>query len=285
MDTDLLDIDTAIEESFSEPEPETDEKDVGKDEKDTVDAESEEKGESEKKSKDEPEKDGEGKKKDEEETGDDPAKEKPKPKRGDKRIDQLLHERSKLRRENEELRSQIKTKGPELPMQPDPKDYKDQREYDFAMGGWQKEVESAKAESGKQKERQIAQEADRYQARIRTEKVKYSDFDTVVSDISDIPITPELHDALGEEGSVDLLYFLGRNPAIAENVLSLKSHSQSRKLAEISMKVKSAAGKKKKVVSSAPKPPAKVGGGGASAKKDPGKMSPEEWAKYAGYKT
>jgi hypothetical protein len=283
---DLMDIDTAIEESFPtnedeevvEKDDETTEED---DSKDGDKSETEEEGEKEAEKEDEKEE--EKKDDDSEEEEDEKTEKKPPEKKArkenkvQKRFDEMTRERYQLRKENEELRRRLESREPEIPEQPDPKKFKNQRDYDFAMGQWQAKVEVIKHESEQREQTRIQNETQQYQAKIQSEKSKYEDFDRALQNIAHIDITPELHDALyHSDNATQLLYFLGKNPSIAEDVLSMSSHKQSRKLAEISIKLKNA-GKKKKVVSDAPKPPAKVKkGSGTSPAKNIDNMSFEE---------
>ena len=289
---DLMDIDTAIENSFPAIE---DEEIVEEDTPEENDKEDGEKSETEKEGDKKEKKDDEEEeeKKDDDSEEEDGEKEDKKPpikkKKTDKvqkRFDELTREKYRLRKENEELRRRIESKEPEIPKQPDPKEFKSQRDYDFAMGQWQAKVEGIKNESAQREQTRVQNEAQQYQAKIQSNKSKYEDFDRALQNIAHIDITPELHDALyHSDDATQLLYFLGKNPSIAEDVLSMPSHQQSRKLAEISVKLK-AASKKKKVVSDAPKPPAKVKkGSGTKPSKRWDQMTPEEWAKHRGYKT
>jgi hypothetical protein len=280
-DIDLLDIDAAISTSFPESEAGDDDKPPAKpDEGDAEDAEDDDDAE-------EPPKK-EGDEKDEGETleegdeKDDPKPEpKPKKSRAAERIEALARERSQLRRELEDLRSQINSRPPELPPQPQPGEYKTEREYAFAMGQYQAKVDGINAEHGKAEERRIERERITYQERIAKDKAKYSDFEQAVSGLGDIPISPELHDALYAcNNPADILYFLGKNPLIADQVLSLTGRQQTVKLAEISVKL-AAAQRPKNIKSAAPKPPEKPkGGASASASGYSENMSFDDHCRY-----
>jgi hypothetical protein len=299
MSTDLLDLDAAIESSFQtqkEPEDESLDGEYAGNEDKKGDAEDGKKIEGDEGGKTEgvddqdkgEKKEGENEVEDPEKKKITPAEKPPKPDRVQKRIDELTREKYQLRRELDEVKKQIELKEPDLPPKPDPKDYtfepknpeslkEAQRKFDFDTGKWQAKVDGIKENLEQRDAKRIELERSEYQSRIKTEKVKYPDFESAVNSISHIPMTPELHDALHiEDDATDLLYFLGKHPAIAEDVLSLPSHRQSRKLAEISIKLKLAQERKKVVVSKAPSPPAKVSGGGGG-KKDPSKMSAQEY--------
>jgi hypothetical protein len=275
-DIDLLDIDAAISTSFQadeEPQESAEETEAG-DEAGTA-----EDGE-EKPVKDGGEESDEGDEKDDQKPKDKPE-EKPKKSRAAERIESLARERRELRQQLAELQKQIRERPPELPPQPNPGEYKTQREYDFAMGQYQAKVEAAQAEHGQAEERRVERERTAYQDRILKEKAKHADFDKVVSTLGDIPISPELHDALyGCDNPADILYFLGKNPAIADHVLSMSGRQQTIKLAEISVKL-AAAQKPKNIKSAAPKPPEKPkGSSAATAGGYSENMSFEDHCKY-----
>ena len=283
---DLMDIDTAIEKSF----PTIDDEEIVEDEEKTTEEDNSEDGDKSETEEEGDKKEKKGDEEEEEEKDDDseeedgekkektpPVKKAKKENKVQKRFDEMTRERYQLRKENEELRRRLESREPEIPEQPDPKKFENQRDYDFAMGQWQAKVEGIKEKTAQREQIRVQNEAQQYQAKIQSNKSKYKDFDRALQNIAHIDITPELHDALyHSDDATQLLYFLGKNPSIAEDVLSMSSHQQSRKLAEISVKLK-AASKKKKVVSDAPKPPAKVKkGSGTSPAKNIDNMSFEE---------
>jgi hypothetical protein len=285
MDVDLLDIDTAIEASFPEEPPEGDDKNQPA-EPGNDDAEDDEAGKpaakpAKKEGEDGEDEDGEEKPAEGDEKDDQKPVDKPKKSRAAERIESLARERSQLRRELEDLRKQIDSRPPELPPQPNPEDYKTERDYAYAMGQYNATVEGIKAEHGKADERRIEREKATYQDKITKDKARFADFDKVVSSLGDTLITPELHDALyGCDNPADILYFLGKNPLIADQVLSMSGRQQTIKLAEISVKL-AAAQKPKNIKSAAPKPPDKPkGSGAATAGGYSENMSFEDHCKY-----
>jgi len=299
--TDILDIDTAIESSFpttEEPEIKTEEGKTAGD-KDEKAGKNEEKTEREDDAKVE-DADQDAKKEDDK-TGETPDKkavkpEEKKPDRVGKRIDELLKQRYELRQELAELRKKVKSDEPEPPKKPDPKDYtfdpknpdsvkEAQRKFDFDMGKYQAElksheekIESRAKESDAEEKKRIAGEQAEYAERIEEGKKAYPDYDAAFKNIADsFEMTEALHIALLEsKDPAGILWFLGKNPLLAENILSMNTTRQAIKLAEIDVKLAYAKERKIKKVSNAPAPPAKVEGGGGG-KKDPSKMSAQEY--------
>lgn len=304
MTVDLLDIDAAIDESFPTPENDTPEGDKPEEkteegnEKDGKDKEGDKKGEkdSQKPDKhDETDKEGDetGKKPDEKDT--------PSPKqKGDrvqKRFDEMTRDKYRLQRENEELRRQLDSREPDLPTKPDPHNYafdpNIKGSYEMAkakferdMGKWEAKVEGIKEEHSNRTLRKVEAEQTRYYSKMANQKSVFGNFDSSKRVLHDI-LTPEMHDALiHESNATDLFCFFGSHPQIAEEVFSMSGYQQSREIARIAMKLRNAVEGKKPKTTKAPEPPAKAPkGGGGTPKKDPSKMTPEEWAKDQGYTT
>lgn len=300
MSTELLDIDAAIEANFSATEEPaaTEQGESGTDEKD-----GEKDGEKKPEKKDDDEESAEadekdGGEKDGESTEKKTAPEK-KQNRADKRVEQLLKERYELRKELEEARSKIKPDEPQPPKKPEAADFKfdpkdpesvkeAQRKFDFAMGEYKSDlkahnekVESRKAETEEKEQKKINDEKAEYAARVESGKKEYPDFDECFKNIADsFEMTEALHNTLLEsKDPAGLLRFLGKNPLVAEKVLSMGNTRQAIKLAEIDVKLQFAKKNSVKKASEAPAPAAKVAGGGGG-KVDPTKMTAQQWHEH-----
>lgn len=301
MSTELLDIDAAIESAFSATEEQPAEAEKGESGADGK--EDGEGGEEKPSKKDDGEESAEADEKEgDEKDGESPEKKtapEKKQNRADKRIEQLLKERYQLRKELDETRSKIKPDEPQPPKKPDASDFKfdpkdpeslkeAQRKFDFAMGKYESDlkahnekVESKKAEAEEKEQKRIDSEKAEYAARIEVGKKEYPDYDECFKNIADsFEMTEALHNTLLEsKDPAGLLRFLGKNPLVAEKVLSMGNTRQAIKLAEIDVKLQYAKKNSVKKASDAPAPPAKVAGSGGG-KKDPSKMSAQEYHAY-----
>jgi hypothetical protein len=285
MDTELelIDIDGAIDESFpaqNEETTEENEEEGGEESKEKKEGE-EKKGsseEGEENEEEEGEEETEGKKK--------PDAKKEKPNRAQKRIDTLTRRNYELQRRLEEIERQSEQAAEELPPQPNPSEFKTQREYDFAMGKWQAEVAAAEKIKETSKTAKINGEISQWNAKITRDMSKYEDLADSYEEFKQLPLTPALHEAMyHEKDAAHLVRFLGKNLDVAERILRLSPTQQAMKFGEICTKMRAAENRKTNVVSNAPKPGKKLSGGGGASKKDPSKMSAEEWAVFRGYKT
>lgn len=274
METDLLGIDAAIEKSFpSQEEPNEPEKpDSSKD--DAEEGEPIEGEEKEEKSEEEDSDEGTEKGDETDKKADEqPPKKKEKADRFQKRIDDLTREKYEYRRRIEDLERRIEERPPELPPQPDPRQFAtadgqfDQRRYDFAMGQWQAIVNGINAEVEQRGQRRFEAEKEQARAKIAADKGRYEDFDATVRSIAFMRDTPELITALRTmDNATDVLYFLGKNPRIADQIDQMHGTEQAIQLATIGTKLKLATERKTKRVSSAPPPPAKVKGKGPTTR-------------------
>lgn len=294
---DLSTIDAAIEDSLTPiqeetetleseevPESEVEEESSEESDEGEGDGEKDEKGETDDDSEGEEDESGEDGEKEtgseEKDTGEsDPKKKKPRRNRYQERLDTLTRERYEAQARIEELEDQLFNKPPELPPQPNPTAFRDQqgnvdqRALDFATGKWQAEVDRINQEFAQREQRKMLKERERYHQKISKEKSIYGDYQTALRNLDDLPMTPELHTALlHDENATDLFCFLGSNRRIAEDVLKLRGHQQSLKLAEISQKLQAAKNRPKLKKSSNPPPTGKpkkgtVGKSGGTTKK------------------
>lgn len=267
MADEMMDIDGAIAESFSSSEDQSGEtgddlETIISDDNDGDDGQEGDDGESD---------GGDG-----EEQNKEGSEDKPKPKKNrlQDRINQLTRDKYELRQKLAEIQAEEESEEPELPQAPaapNPRHFSTQeaynkavRDYDFAMGQHQAQIRQINSQREQADVNRIETEKQTYQQKIAADKGKYKDFDVVIQSMAHVPLSEQLHNTLVMiDNPADLVYFLGKNPAIADGVLSLKGHAQTVKLAEISVKIKNAS-KPKNLVSEAPKPAGKVSGGGSS---------------------
>lgn len=299
MSTDLLGIDTAIEDSIPSQEVDTEVDDALENEEETDDNAKDDEGDDEGDEKQDSEKAGDDESDSETDENEPDKKETRYQKRTSQlqqNINDLTKQRYQLERENEEYRRASEDRKPDLPPQPDPNSYSykteeervaAQRQYDYDMGQWNSKVESINEQHSKRDEVRIQKEQQHYFAKMEKEPSVFGKYNDAVKSLENLKMTPELHSALQhEDNSADLFCFLGSNPGIAKTVLSMPGYQQARELAKISLKLSSAVDRQKNKKSKAPKPAAKTPKGkGPAPKKDPGKMSAEEWAKSQGYMT
>lgn len=205
--------------------------------------------------------------------------EKPKKENGvQKRINELTREKYEYRRRIEELERRLGENKPQLPEKPDPRQFRDERSYRDALIKYETTIEFMQKEREAEEQRYENERLHDVANKIQAEKSKFKDFESVVGSIAHIQMDEALTDVvLNDKNGIDVLYFLGQNPSIAEEISTMSSTKQARTLGIISAKLESR--KTGKLVSGAPKPPSKVAGS-AKKEKHPGEMSPDEYAKW-----
>ncbi|MEY4760399.1 MAG: hypothetical protein RLZZ200_255 [Pseudomonadota bacterium] len=115
------------------------------------------------------------------------------------------------------------------------------------------------------------------ESKIQEAVKKYTDFVDVVTapELPPIRNTPAFSAILDSEKGAEIMYFLGKNPARAHQIVSLSPVGQVREIGRIEASL--AAGT---AVSSAPPPPEAVGGTKGGGPKDPAKMSYSEFVEW-----
>lgn len=108
-------------------------------------------------------------------------------------------------------------------------------------------------------------------------RAKYTDFDVVAKNPA-VPITREMFEAAVGESLGEVLYFLGKNPDVADRISHLPPVQQAKEIGKIEDRLSAAPAHK---ATNAPKPPARVGGGGSSpARPDGQKIRAELHAEW-----
>lgn len=106
---------------------------------------------------------------------------------------------------------------------------------------------------------------------------KFPDFVEVVSgeDLPGIRDTPAFAAILDSEVGAEVMYYLGKNPVKAHQLVGLSPIGQVREIARIEQAIQSG-----KLVSSAPPPPETINGGKGSGPKTPEQMSYDEFVAW-----
>lgn len=124
-----------------------------------------------------------------------------------------------------------------------------------------------------------------FKEKVEAARDKFDDFDDVVGDLS-LPITEAMTDAILESDiGPEISYHLGTNPEECTRISELSPASQGREIGKLEAKLSEPPKPKtepKPKATNAPEPikPAAGAGGGGGARKDPGKMSMPEYAKW-----
>ncbi len=221
----------------------------------------------------------------------DATEEKHKKSRFQERIDNLTREKYRLKAELEALKQKLEKQEPDLPPQPDPKNYtfdsskpgdyeRALAQYNQDLGKWQAQVDLIKQEYQNREAKRIKEEQQGYMSRIMNQKSIYGDPNDAFETLKNLPLTQELHSALRDsDHPEDLFCFLGSHPDIASQILDMPSYKQIRTLAEIDIKLQEAK-KKKQFTQSKPKPQsAPKTEGAVSSEKSLEEMSQEEYEK------
>lgn len=206
-----------------------------------------------------------------------------------KRIDELTRNFRETQRDRDYWREQAVRQVPtEIPTVAAPKTLQD---FGFDEGKYQAHVISEAARlaaetAGKTLKQQQAQDA---AARRRSEFVqRETGFAKDLEDYYEVtrnptlPITPDMVEVINssEEGA-PVLYYLGKNPHVAETLAQLPPLIAARELGRLEGKLAADREKAKaKTVSQAPAPPPKIEATAAAVEKDPSSMTDTEFAKW-----
>ncbi len=222
----------------------------------------------------------------EEKTGDDEA-EKRRRSGFQKRINKLTREKyealkaaEEARRKAAELEAKISGSGLK---EPNPNDFDDYESYLKAHAQWVKEEvkrELAQQQSGQQStvDPDEIELADRVNNILIDAAARYDDFEEVVVQNTSLPITEEMVRVVSEsDQAADILYFLGKNPRIAENLSGLSGIALAREVGKLEATLRSGQpAKSRKQVTKAPAPINPTNDVGPS-EVDEDNLSIEEW--------
>jgi len=224
------------------------------------------------------------------EGGDDDAERKPKKRGYQKRINQLTKEKHEALRAAEEARKKAAELEAQLSggnSEPDQVDFETFEEYQQAYTKWLREdlKRELQSENGSPTEQLSPEEialADSFNNTLIDAEGKFDDFQEVVENMPALS-TEMLETALDSENAAEILYYLGNNPELANQLYELKGARLAREIGRIEAKIESGqvsvsqtSAPKKKQVTKAPAPisPTKEG---ATSEVDEDTMSTEEW--------
>jgi hypothetical protein len=204
-----------------------------------------------------------------------------------KRIGELTRKQREAERERDYWRKQAMDKAPEPEPEPPPVEVKTLEDFDYDEEKFQSYIfQQAKAEAKEAARQAYEEETQRttQQQRIRSFQGKEKEFAKGVEDYydyahSDIPVTQEMADLIAESDSgPSILYHLGKNPDIAENIAYLPPVQMAREIGRLEVKLSE---KPEKSVSKAPPPPPKVEGiDNAIPKTIKDNMTQDQWNEH-----
>lgn len=208
--------------------------------------------------------------------------EKPRRRRRRSRRDRALAE---LRRENEEIRRQLEEmRQSRRPAEPREQDFPDYSDYLRARDEFSREQgrREASAEAEKQREaaeRQRAQTAMQERARKFTEdgQAKYGDFFQVALNSDNFDPSPEVAQViLDSDRAVDVAYYIGKHPDVAERLEAMTPTQAAREIGRIEARLDQPTPKKPPA---APNPVKPVGSGNEPRRPNPETISTDEYIK------
>jgi hypothetical protein len=209
-----------------------------------------------------------------------------------KRIDELTRNRREAERDRDYWREQAMKKEPEKPVETVVEPVKTLADFDYDEGKYQEHLFSkARAEAVDEAKKVLKEEqSQQTTSRKVTEfRGKEADFSKSVDDYHDVVTNPSLSIsqpmadvAMEMENGPEVLYYLGKNPALADEIAHLSPLSAARELGRIEAKLSTKESGEK--VSKAPAPAPKIAAVEASTKLNPSKgesdkMTDADWMK------
>jgi len=204
------------------------------------------------------------------------------------RFDKLTREKYALKRDIEEKDKKIREleagsePSTQRPAPPDRFEYDDMEDYSKAMTLWKDKDDLWKNQRAKKENAALAYQQyeseifANFEKRAGAMRKKYSDFDDSVANfIPEMPDGKHMHlrdELLESELGPELGYYLAKNPKEVRRILSLLPRQITKEIAVLEQRFQTA----KKTRSSAPDVIVPIEGTEVS-RKDPSKMSDEEW--------
>lgn len=215
--------------------------------------------------------------------------EKPKGDSVQKRIDELTRKRREAERDREYWREQAMKKEPEKPAEAVEEPLKTLADFDYDESAYQQHLfakASEKAVSEAQKVLKAEQSQQTAQQKIAAFRSKENEFAKSVDDYMDVarsdslPVTQAMADVVTEmENGPEVLYYLGKNPDLADEIAHLPPLAAARELGRIEARMQ-AQDKEGKKVSEAPKPTPKIAAAEPAISKSVDDMSQKEFNEY-----
>lgn len=211
------------------------------------------------------------------------TEEKPKKKSGfQKRIDKLNARYADKEREAEYWRQQALKTAPKADPrvepaklataegEPQPETFDDHKSYVKALTKWETKQLLAEERQGQERSRlqtEQANQAKTYSERAKVFSEAHPDFDDVIAEVGEMPISPTVQAILlSSENGPAMAYELAKNPEEARRILGLSPLQAALEMGVLKSRIASKASAEKKQetkrVTSAPSPLAPVGGGG-----------------------
>lgn len=211
----------------------------------------------------------------------------PKKNHDQRRWERLLNERAEFKAKVELYERQQQAQQTQTPDsgRPARENFGSDEDYVDALTDWKLEQKWAPMQQ-KMAEQQRAQQLDvEWDSKLARAKTEYSDFDDVLSDAQDIPITQVMAQTIkSSDVGADLAYFLGKDPDYAVKISRMDPLSAARELGRIESYIeydksskKSAA---KPAVSKAPNPIKPMRSSTSSSTKSLEDMTPAEYMAY-----
>lgn len=211
-----------------------------------------------------------------------------------KRIDELTRKRHDAEREAAYLRGQLEAnktvkapeQAPAADRGPQPDQFTSYDDYIDARAEYKAEAKYKSLREAERKEEAEKATRTRDEQVEQTFRSKIEDFKSKTPDFDDVVARPELkiskvmYEALREtEVGPQIAYHLGKNPGEAERISQLTPIGAIREIGKLEAKFTQAPAIKTstKINSDAPPPPAIVDGTSGGGKKDPSKMTDDEW--------
>lgn len=170
----------------------------------------------------------------------------------------------------------------QAPQAPKYEDYDSEEAYIDALTDYKVQARLQQAESERERrerERQERQQQEETQKALQTKlsegAQKYDDFEDVVYDDS-VPINQHMVEALADSDyAADIAYHLGSNPQEAQRIAQMSPTKAAREIGRLENRF--ARPQQQSQQTKAPEPPKRIRGGGDTTKKDPEKMTVDEW--------
>jgi hypothetical protein len=202
----------------------------------------------------------------------------------DRRWHKLLQERAEYKAKvelYEQLQRQSQSKpGSERPAR---ENYSNDEDYDDALTDWKLEQKLEPMQRKIIEQHQAQQIEQAWEDKLSKAKAEYSDFDSVIEESNDIPVTPIMAQAIKTSDlGADIAYFLGKDPEYATKIARMDSISAIREIGRIESYVEYEKTQKAKPaqVSKAPAPITPPKAGTTQGPKNLEDMSPAEYMAY-----
>jgi hypothetical protein len=203
-----------------------------------------------------------------------------------RRWERTLKERAEYKAKAEWLEQQLQQKQAPADKEGRPArdQYQSDEDYVDALTTWKvdQKLSGVKAELAQHQTR--SQTQTEWASKITQARAEYADYDTVMEDAQDIPISPDVAEAIqSSDLGGDIAYYLAKNPEEALRINSLTPMAAAREIGRIESYVEYEKTQSKKVVpvSKAPSPIKPVKSSStASGTKSLEDMSPSEYMAY-----